>query len=89
MAGYGLEPVKHAGGGLNRVNNFADGNGYRIAATAPSAFFEGDLVTYSAGLLVTDVGAASPGAVVGVFWGVEYQDNSSGEFKFARSTFTG
>ena len=82
---YGLEPVKHAGGGVNRTNNFADGNGYRIAATAPTAYFEGDLVTYTAGLLVTDIGAASPGAVVGVFYGAEYQDNSSGEFKFVRS----
>ena len=89
MAGYGLEPIKHAGGGVNRVNNFADGNGYRIAATAPSAYFEGDLVTYSAGLLVTDVGAASPGAVVGVFWDAEYQDNSSGEYKFVRSIANG
>ena len=35
------------------------------------------------------MGAASPGAVVGVFWGVEYQDNSSGEFKFARSIANG
>jgi len=86
---YGLEPIKHAGGGLNRTNNFSDGNGYRIAATAPSAFFEGDLVTYAAGLLVTDIGAASPGAVVGVFYGAEYQDNSSGEFKYARSISNG
>jgi len=82
---YGLEPVKHAGGGVNRTNNFADGNGYRIAATAPTAYFEGDLVTYAAGLLVTDIGAASPGAVVGVFYGAEYQDNSTGEVKFVRS----
>ena len=86
---YGLEPIKHAGGGVNRTNNFSDGNGYRIAATAPSAYFEGDLVTYAAGLLVTDIGAASPGAVVGVFWGAEYQDNSSGEYKYTRSISSG
>ena len=86
---YGLEPIKHAGGGVNRTNNFSDGNGYRIAATAPSAYFEGDLVTYAAGLLVTDIGASSPGAVVGVFWGAEYQDNSSGEYKYTRSISNG
>ena len=86
---YGLEPIKHAGGGVNRTNNFSDGNGYRIAATAPSAYFEGDLETYAAGLLVTDIGAASPGAVVGVFWGAEYQDNSSGEYKYTRSISSG
>ncbi len=85
MAGYGLSPVRQATGGTIRANNFTDGNGYRIAATAPSAYFEGDLVTYSAGLLVTDMGSASPGSVVGVFWGAEYQDNSSGDVKFVRS----
>ena len=85
MAGYGLSPVRQATGGTIRANNFTDGIGYRIAATAPSAYFEGDLVTYSAGLLVTDMGGASPGAVVGVFWGAEYQDNSTGDVKFVRS----
>ena len=89
MAGYGLEPVRQATGGTIRANNFTDGNGYRIAATAPTAYFEGDLVTYSAGLLVTDVGAASPGAVVGVFWGAEFQDNSTGDVKFVRSIANG
>tara|TARA_R100001440_G_scaffold32297_3_gene50899 strand:+ start:1227 stop:1832 length:606 start_codon:yes stop_codon:yes gene_type:complete len=85
MAGFGLSPVKHAKGGIVRTNNFAGQNGYRIAATAPTAFFEGDLVTLSSGNIVTDMGAASPGAVVGVFWGAEYQDNSTGEVKFVRS----
>ena len=85
MAGFGLSPVKHAKGGIVRTNNFVGQNGYRIAATAPSAFFEGDLVTLSSGNIVTDMGAASPGAVVGVFWGAEYQDNSTGEVKFVRS----
>ena len=37
MAGYGLDPVRNADGGTVRANNFSDGNGYRIAATAPSA----------------------------------------------------
>ena len=82
---YGLKPVKHAKGGIVRTNNFSGVNGYRIAATAPSAFFEGDLVTFSSGNIVTDMGAASPGAVVGVFWGAEYVDNSTGEVKFVRS----
>jgi len=82
---YGLKPVKHAKGGIVRTNNFSGVNGYRIAATAPSAFFEGDLVTLSSGNIVTDMGAASPGAVVGVFWGAEYVDNASGEVKFVRS----
>jgi hypothetical protein len=82
---YGLKPVKHAKGGIVRTNNFSGVNGYRIAATAPSAFYEGDLVTFSSGNIVTDMGAASPGAVVGVFWGAEYVDNSTGEVKFVRS----
>ena len=82
---YGLKPVKHAKGGIVRTNNFSGVNGYRIAATAPSAFFVGDLVTFSSGNIVTDMGAASPGAVVGVFWGAEYVDNASGEVKFVRS----
>ena len=82
---YGLKPVKHAKGGIVRTNNFSGVNGYRIAATAPSAFFEGDLVTFSSGNIVTDMGAASPGAVVGVFYGAEYVDNASGEVKFVRS----
>ena len=69
MAGYGLEPVRQATGGTIRANNFCDGNGYRIAATAPSAFFEGDLVTYSSGNILTDMGSASPGSVIGVFFG--------------------
>ena len=85
MAGFGLSPVKHAKGGAVRTNNFVGSNGYRIATTAPTAFFEGDLVTLSSGNIVTDMGAASPGAVVGVFWGAEYQDNSTGEVKFVRS----
>ena len=85
MAGYGLEPVRQATGGTIRANNFCDGNGYRIAATAPSAFFEGDLVTYSSGNIVTDMGSASPGAVIGVFFGAEYSDNSTGDVKFVRS----
>ena len=42
-------------------------------------------MTLDAGNIVTDMGAASPGAVVGVFWGAEYQDNSTGEVKFVRS----
>lgn len=85
MAGFGLSPVKHAKGGLVRTNNFVGSQGYRIATTAPTAFFEGDLVTLDAGNIVTDMAAASPGAVVGVFWGAEYQDNSTGEVKFVRS----
>lgn len=89
MAGYGLDPVRNADGGTVRANNFSDGNGYRIAATAPTAYFEGDLCTLSAGLLVTDMAGASPGAVVGVFYGAEYVDNSSGDVKFVRSIANG
>jgi len=85
MAGYGLAPVKNGDGGSIRANNFCDGNGYRIAATAPTAFFEGDLCTLASGLLITDMGSASPGTVVGAFYGAEYQDNSSGDVKFVRS----
>ena len=86
---YGLQPVKHAKGGIVRTNNFSGVNGYRIAATAPSAFFEGDLVSFSGGNIITDMGSASPGAVVGVFWGAEYVDNASGEVKFVRSIPSG
>ena len=89
MAGYGLDPVRNADGGTVRANNFSDGNGDRIAATAPTAYFEGDLCTLSAGLLVTDMAGASPGPVIGVFYGAEYVDNSSGDVKFVRSIANG
>jgi len=82
---YGLEPIRQANGGTIRNNNFVDGNGYRIAATAPSAYFEGDTVSLSSGLLVQDIGSGDLGAIVGVFWGAEYADNSSGDVKFVRS----
>ena len=85
MAGYGLAPVRNGDGGSVRANNFCDGNGYRIAATAPTAFFEGDLCTLASGLLITDMGSATTGTVVGAFYGAEYQDNSSGDVKFVRS----
>ena len=85
MAGYGMTPVRNGDGGSVRANNFCDGNGYRIAATAPSAYFEGDLCTLASGLLITDMGSATTGTVVGVFYGAEYQDNSSGDVKFVRS----
>ena len=82
---YGLEPIRQANGGTIRNNNFVDGNGYRIAATAPTAYFEGDTCSLASGLLVQDIGSGNTGAVVGVFWGAEYQDNSSGDVKFVRS----
>ena len=85
MAGYGLAPVRNADGGSVRANNFSDCNGYRIAATAPTAYFEGDLCTLTNGLLVTDMGSASPATVIGAFYGAEYVDNSSGDVKFVRS----
>ena len=85
MAGYGMSPVRNGDGGSVRANNFCDGNGYRIAATAPTAYFEGDLCTLASGLLITDMGSATTGTVVGVFYGAEYQDNSSGDVKFVRS----
>ena len=85
MAGYGLSPVRNADGGSIRANNFSDCNGYRIAATAPTAYFEGDLCTLTNGLLVTDMGSASPATVIGAFYGAEYVDNSSGDVKFVRS----
>ena len=82
---YGLEPIRQANGGTIRNNNFVDGNGYRIAATAPTAYFEGDTCSLASGLLVQDIGSGDLGAIVGVFWGAEYQDNSSGDVKFVRS----
>ena len=82
---YGLSPIRQANGGTIRLNNWVDGNGYQVAATAPSAFFEGDTCSLSSGLLVTDIGTGDLGAVVGVFWGAEYQDNSTGDVRFVRS----
>ena len=82
---YGLEPIRQANGGTIRNNNFVDGNGYRVAATAPTAYFEGDTVSLSSGLLVQDIGSGDLGAIVGVFWGAEYADNSSGDVRFVRS----
>ena len=82
---YGLEPIRQANGGTIRNNNFVDGNGYRIAATAPTAYFEGDTVSLSSGLLVQDIGSGDLDAIVGVFWGAEYADNSSGDVRFVRS----
>ena len=82
---YGLEPIRQANGGTIRNNNFVDGNGYRVAATAPTAQFEGDTCSLASGLLVQDIGSGDTGALVGVFWGAEYADNSSGDVKFVRS----
>ena len=82
---YGLEPIRQANGGTIRNNNFVDGNGYRIAATAPTAYFEGDTCSLASGLLVQDIGSGDTGALVGVFWGAEYADNSSGDVRFVRS----
>tara|TARA_R100001460_G_scaffold20481_3_gene42446 strand:+ start:464 stop:1075 length:612 start_codon:yes stop_codon:yes gene_type:complete len=82
---YGLSPVRQSNGGTIRLNNWVDGNGYQVAATAPSAYFEGDTCSLSSGLLVTDIGSGDLGAVVGVFWGAEYQDNSTGDVRFVRS----
>ena len=89
MAGYGLAPVRNADGGSIRANNFSDCNGYRIAATAPTAYFEGDLCSFTNGLLVTDMGSATTGTVIGAFFGAEYVDNSSGDVKFVRSIANG
>jgi len=82
---YGLEPIRQANGGTIRNNNFVDGNGYRVAATAPTAYFEGDTCSLASGLLVQDIGSGDTGALVGVFWGAEYADNSSGDVRFVRS----
>ena len=89
MAGYGLDPVRNGDGGTIRANNFCDGNGYRIAATAPTAYFEGDLCSLTNGLLITDMASATTGAVVGAFFGAEYADNSTGDVKFVRSIANG
>jgi hypothetical protein len=89
MAGYGLDPVRNGDGGTIRANNFCDGNGYRIAATAPTAYFEGDLCSLTNGLLVTDMGSATTGSVIGAFFGAEYADNSTGDVKFVRSIANG
>jgi len=82
---YGLSPVRQANGGTIRLNNWVDGNGYQVAATAPSAYFEGDTCNLTSGLLVQDIGSGDLGALVGVFWGAEYQDNSTGDVRFVRS----
>jgi len=82
---YGLSPVRQANGGTIRLNNWVDGNGYQVAATAPSAYFEGDTCNLTSGLLVQDIGNGDLGPLVGVFWGAEYQDNSTGDVRFVRS----
>ena len=82
MAGFGLSPVKHAKGGLVRTNNFVGSQGYRLATTAPTAFFEADLVTLSTSNIGTDMAAGIPGAIVGVYWVAAYVDNATGDVKF-------
>ena len=82
---YGLSPIRQSNGGTVRLNNWVDGNGYRIAATAPSAYFEGDTCSLASGLLVADIGSGDLGALVGVFWGAEYQDHSTGDVRFVRT----
>jgi len=68
----GFVPLRHLTGGVIRANEYAIANGY--AANLAS----GDLVT-----LTTD-GTVIRGTALGVFYGVEYIDNDTGDVKFKK-----
>jgi hypothetical protein len=72
----GFVPLRHLTGGVIRANEYAIANGY--AANLAS----GDLVT-----LTTDgtvVRGTAGGTALGVFYGVEYIDNDTGDVKFKK-----
>jgi len=81
---YGLKPVKHAAGGVVRYNNYMN---YRIKDQYATALYTGDPVILSSeGYVNIAIGSAgTPStALLGVFWGVKYQDATSGEVKIQK-----
>lgn len=70
---YGFQPVRHAGGGVIRPNNFMS---YKIADDYATALFRGDpVILVNDGTIARAVGTEgtpSTDTLVGVFWGVEY-----------------
>ena len=72
----GFVPIRHLTGGVIRPQEYAIANG--LAANLAS----GDLVT-----MTTDgtiIRGTAGGTALGVFYGVEYQDNTSGDVKFVK-----
>ena len=72
----GFTPIRHLTGGVIRPQEYAIANG--LAANLAS----GDLVT-----MTTDgtiIRGTAGGTALGVFYGVEYQDNTSGDVKFVK-----
>ena len=72
----GFVPIRHLTGGVIRPLEYAIANG--LAANLAS----GELVT-----LTTDgtiIRGTAGGTALGVFYGVEYQDNTSGDVKFVK-----
>jgi hypothetical protein len=80
-APQGFIPLRHLTGGVIRAQEYAIANSY--AANLAS----GDLVT-----LTTDgtvIRGTAGGNAVGVFYGVEYIENSTGDVKFSKVWNTG
>ena len=77
----GFVPLRHLTGGVIRANEYAIANSY--AANLAS----GDLVTLDAGGTV--IRGTAGGTALGVFYGVEYIDNDTGDVKFRKVWNTG
>ena len=77
----GFVPLRHLTGGVIRANEYAIANSY--AANLAS----GDLVTLDAGGTV--IRGTAGGTALGVFYGVEYIDNNTGDVKFSKVWNTG
>jgi len=77
----GFVPLRHLTGGVIRANEYAIANSY--AANLAS----GDLVTLAADGTV--IRGTAGGTALGVFYGVEYIDNNTGDVKFSKVWNTG
>lgn len=74
---YGFVPVRKAGGGHPTPNAY---NSYKIADDYATALIRGDLVKLANDGTIQR--AAAGNTIVGVFWGVEYVDDTTGDIKF-------
>jgi len=77
----GFVPLRHLTGGVIRANEYPIANG--LAANLAS----GDLVTLAANGTV--IRGTAGGVALGVFYGVEYIENSTGDVKFSKVWNTG
>ena len=77
----GFVPLRHLTGGVIRASEYAIANSY--AANIAS----GDLVTLAADGTV--IRGTAGGTALGVFYGVEYIDNDTGDVKFRKVWNTG